>query len=270
MGKETKYTSHELDENGNVPWTEQENKVWKALYDRQMDAMKGRACQEFIDGVKTLNLSPDRVPQPKEITKILQETTGWSVEPVPAVIPAKDFFTLLANKKFPAATFIRTMEELDYLQEPDIFHEVFGHCALLTNQAYADFVEAYGKLSLAGTSRQRKLLFRIFWYTIEFGLMHTPDGVRIFGGGILSSFEETLFAVKEDHPPYLDFDTDECLRTPFRIDIVQPQYFVTKSFDELYKVMTEDLMSKVDNANELGDYKPVFDYDPESGNARYN
>jgi len=270
MAKEAKYTAHELDENGNVPWTDEENAVWKALYDRQYEVIKGRACQEFIDGLNRLNLSPDRIPQPHEVTKVLQETTGWSVEPVAAVIPAKEFFTLLANKKFPAATFIRTMEELDYLQEPDIFHEVFGHCPLLTNQAYADFVEAYGKMALSVDPKKRKLLFRIFWYTIEFGLIHTTEGVRILGGGILSSYEETLFAVREKHPPYLNFKTEEALRTPFRIDIVQPQYFVIEDYNSLYEIMSQDLVEKIDIAKEEGDYMPTFDYNPESGNARYN
>ncbi len=270
MGKETNYVAHEVDSEGNVPWSDSENEVWKALFERQMKAIDGRACQEFIDGVQKLNLPSDRVPQPNEISKVLKETTGWSVEPVDAVIPAKDFFTLLANKKFPAATFIRTMDELDYLQEPDIFHEVFGHCPLLTNQAYADFVEAYGKMALKAEPKQRKFLFRIFWYTIEFGLMHTSEGVKIFGGGILSSYEETLFAVKEDHPPYLDFTTEEALKTPFRIDIVQPQYFVIEGYKSLYEVMQENLFEKIDLAREQGDYKPVFDYNPESGNARYN
>jgi len=259
-----------LDVNGNVPWTSEENNVWKILYHRQIKVLQGRACKEYIEGLKKLNLPQDRIPQPHEVTKVLQEATGWSIEPVSAVIPAKDFFTLLANKRFPAASFIRTMKDIDYLQEPDIFHEVFGHCPLLTNQAYADFVEAYGKMALAAAPEQRQLLFRVFWYTIEFGLINTREGVRILGGGILSSYEETLLAVKTTHPPYLKFKTNEALRTPFRIDIVQPQYFVINGYESLYHIMEEDLLKKIDKAKELGDYEPMFEYNKDSKDARYN
>ena len=270
MLNKVKYTTHDLDVNGNVPWTKEENKVWETLYHRQIDIVKGRACQEFLDGLEKLNLPQDRIPQPHEVTKVLFSTTGWSIAPVSAVIPAKEFFTLLANKKFPAASFIRTMEDIDYLQEPDIFHEVFGHCPLLTNQAYADFVEAYGKMALKADSKQGQLLFRVFWYTIEFGLIHTKEGVRILGGGILSSHEETLLAVKKNHPNYLEFKTNEALRTPFRIDIVQPQYFVLSGYNYLYNIMRENLFEKIKVAAELGDYAPVFKYDKDSENARYN
>ena len=126
MLTKVKYTTHDLDINGNIPWTREENNVWKALFHRQIDVVKERACKEYVLGLKKLDLPKDRIPQPYEVTKVLQETTGWSIEPVSAVIPAKDFFTLLANKKFPAASFIRTMEDIDYLKEPDIFHEVFA------------------------------------------------------------------------------------------------------------------------------------------------
>ena len=259
-----------VDVNGNISWTKQEHEIWKILYERQIEVIKNRACEEFVHGLEILKLSSNSIPQPHDVSKILFESTGWSIEPVNAVIPAKEFFTLLANKKFPAASFIRRYEDIDYLQEPDIFHELFGHCPLLTNQAYADFVQAYGKMALRADAQERKSLFRIFWYTIEFGLIKTKNGIRILGGGILSSHKETLIALNKKKSAYLNFSTNETLRTPFRIDIVQPQYFVLDGYESLYKIMKENLMQKIIVAQKLGDYKPCFEYDPCKKDSRYN
>src|SRR5471032_3103459 len=191
--KQTQYVAREPDAQGFIDYPAEEHAVWNTLITRQLKVIEGRACQEYLDGIEKLGLPHDRIPQLGEINKVLGETTGWQVARVPALIPFQTFFELLANKQFPAATFIRTREELDYLQEPDIFHEVFGHCPLLTNQAYADFTENYGKLGLKASPEDRKLLARLFWFTIEFGLIKTASGLRIYGGGILSSKEETIF-----------------------------------------------------------------------------
>ena len=251
MAKETKYIAKKANADGFIPYTDDENAIWKTLFERQMKILEGRACREFIEGLKLLNLSSDRIPQPDEVSKALRRATGWSVEPVEAVIPADEFFTLLANKKFPAASFIRHLEDLDYIEEPDIFHELFGHCPLITLQPYADFLEAYGKMALKSDPKDLKYLFRLFWFTIEFGLIKTDEGVRIFGGGILSSYQETLEALEKPEESFEDFDIDTALRTPYRIDMVQPQYFVIEGYETLYDILKEDLTKQIQVAKKL-------------------
>src|SRR5204863_5824865 len=140
---------------------------------RQIPVVQNRACNEYIEGIKLLNLPHDRIPQCPEVSKILKQATGWALEPVPALIPFSQFFQLLANRKFPAATFIRRREELDYLQEPDMFHEVFGHCPMLTHKAVADFTHTYGKLGLEASHEDQVMLAKLYWFTIEFGLIQT-------------------------------------------------------------------------------------------------
>jgi len=249
------YVSKQPDANGHVPYTALEDQTWAKLITRQNQVVKNRACPEFIEGIKRLNLPLDRIPQNHEVSQILKSQTGWSVASVPAVIPAEEFFGLLANKQFPAATFIRIPEELDYLEEPDIFHEIYGHCPLLTNQAYADFMHQYGILALRASKKQRTRLFRLFWYTIEFGLINTQEGLRIYGGGILSSKAETEYALDKINGPELEkLDVRKILRTPFRIDMIQPNYFVIDSFQELDQLLNPEIMNLVDEAITLGDY----------------
>lgn len=262
------YVSKMPDDTGNVPYTPEEHEIWQILIERQDKVVQGRACDEFLEGLKLLDLPQDRIPQNHEVSGKLRELTGWEVAYVPAVIPANEFFTLLANKRFPAATFIRVPEELDYLEEPDIFHEIYGHCPLLTNQAYADFMQAYGELALKATKAQRKCLFRLFWFTIEFGLMETPEGRRIYGGGILSSKSETIYALDVDNGPEVaPLDVLRVLRTPFRIDMIQPQYFLINGLDDLFGLVDGDIMSLVDQAIELGDLPRhvKFDQKPTGG-----
>lgn len=172
--KQTHYVAREPDAQGFIHYPPEEHAVWNTLITRQLKVIEGRACQEYLDGIDKLGLPHDRIPQLAEINKVLAETTGWQVARVPALIPFQTFFELLANKQFPVATFIRTREELDYLQEPDIFHEIFGHCPLLTNPWFAEFTHTYGKLGLAATKEQRVYLARLYWMTIEFGLVDTP------------------------------------------------------------------------------------------------
>jgi phenylalanine-4-hydroxylase len=186
--------------------------VWNTLITRQLKVIEGRACQEYLDGIEKLGLPHDRIPQLGEINKVLGATTGWQVARVPALIPFQTFFELLASKQFPVATFIRTREELDYLQEPDIFHEIFGHCPLLTNPWFAEFTHTYGKLGLQATKEERVYLARLYWMTIEFGLLETPQGRRIYGGGILSSPKETVYSLSGE-PEHQAFDPLEpCAR----------------------------------------------------------
>lgn len=262
MSKATKYVSKPADENGIIHWTEEENSIWQALITRQLPLMEGRACDEFILGLEKLNLPIDRVPQLAEINSVLVESTGWQCEQVPALIGFEKFFSLLSQKKFPVATFLRSKEEFDYLQEPDIFHELFGHCAMLTNPEFAKFTQAYGEIGLAASKEDRVFLARLYWFTVEFGLMKTNDGLRIYGGGILSSPGETNYALEQDTAEYRFLTNEEqvvdVLRTPYRIDIMQPIYFMIEKMSDLDAIRNLDLMALVEQAKALGLHEPKF------------
>lgn len=253
-----KYISNPVDDQGIVAWSDVENETWAKLVERQKDIIQGRACDEFMQGMDILGFNNStKVPQIPEVNKILNEYTGWGVEPVPALIQPKEFFNLLANKRFPAATFIRVPAEMDYLQEPDIFHEIYGHTPLLTNQAYGDFMEMFGKLALEAEPNERRQLFRLFWFTIEFGLVKTNEGLKAYGGGILSSIGETQFCLTSE-PEKMDFDVLNVLRTPYRIDIMQPVYFVINKFDDLFSILDQDILSLLREAKSLGDFDPKY------------
>ncbi len=256
--KTTTYVAHPVDEHGNSQYTPEEDKVWQELITRQIPIVQDRACDEYIHGLELLNLPRDRVPQCPEVSKALRQATGWALEPVAALIPFSKFFALLADRKFPAATFIRRREELDYLQEPDIFHEIFGHCPMLTNQACADFTNTYGKLGLKASHEDQIMLAKLYWFTIEFGLLQTAKGLRAYGGGILSSKSETIYSVESPVPQRKPFDVMEILRTPYRIDIIQPIYYVIDSFETIFNLTEMDLLSMIREARELGMYEPVY------------
>jgi phenylalanine-4-hydroxylase len=241
-----KYRAKRPNSSGHVDFTATENDTWKILFERQIEVVKGRGCDEYLKGLKTLDMSAHRIPQCGEISEVLQATTGWSVVPVEAIIPLEDFFSLLAKRQFPAATFIRIREELDYLQEPDIFHEFFGHCPMLTQQAYADFVQWYGEQALTTTPKAQSLLGRLFWFTIEFGLINTLDGLRIYGGGILSSYQETIYALDSPTPERVPFDLEKVLHTPYRYDEIQKCYFIINDMAELFKLKTHEIIHQVE------------------------
>ena len=259
MGKGTKYVARQPDASGLIRYTDEENQIWATLYGRQDRAIRGKACDEFFQGLEILKMPRDRIPQLPDISKILRRETGWEVAYVPALIPFSEFFKLLADRKFPAATFIRTREELDYLQEPDIFHEIFGHTPLLTNQYFADFTHTYGKLGLAASKEDRVFLARMYWFTVEFGLIRPPgQPMRIYGGGILSSIGETEYAFNSDQPQRRRFDILDALRTPYRIDIMQPLYYYLEDLRELYELARLDLMGLVQEARRKGLFAPLF------------
>jgi phenylalanine-4-hydroxylase len=224
---------------------------------RQNRLTKERACNEFLRGLELLDFA-SKVPQHFEISEVLRAQTGWSVAPVPEIIPAEEFFTLLSKKQFPSANFIRVPEEVDYLKEPDIFHEIYGHCPLLTNQAYADYMQEYGRLALTVKGKERMRLFRLFWFTIEFGLLKENGLYRAYGGGILSSSKETVWAVDDESPERVPLDPLVALRTPYRIDILQPIYFVVESLDALFKTVEQDLIAIAQKSLQLGDLPIKF------------
>jgi phenylalanine-4-hydroxylase len=258
MGKETKYVAKHPGEHGRIPYTPEEDAVWAALYERQMKIIPGRAAPAYMEALERLDLPADRVPQPEEVSSVLRAHTGWEVAPVPALIPFDEFFKLLSEKKFPAASFIRTWEEFDYLQEPDVFHEIFGHTPLLTDPNFAAFTEAYGNYGLKANKEDRVMLARLYWFTVEFGLINTTEGLRAYGSGIISSPGEAVYAVESDVPRRLPFDPVEALRTPYRIDIFQTIYFVINGFEDLFDLAQKDLFALISEARRLGMREPTY------------
>jgi phenylalanine-4-hydroxylase len=258
MGKTSSYEAKIPDENGIIHYTDDEHAIWAELYARQVEIIENRVCDQFQHGLRTLDLPSDHIPQTRDISAILREKTGWEVEPVPALINFDRFFKLLADKKFPAASFIRTREEMEYLQEPDIFHEIFGHTAMLTDEAFANFTHAYGKAGIEATKQERVYLARLYWFTVEFGLLATPVGNRIYGGGIASSPGETIYALESDEPLRRPFDPIDALRTPYRIDIFQTVYYVLDSMNDLFELAETDLLKLIRKARALGPFAPTF------------
>ncbi len=249
------YIAKTPNSHGIVEFDDIEHRTWQRLYARQQEIVNNRACDEFMAGLDKIAFSPDHIPQCHAINKQLGAITGWGVQPVPALIQSDEFYSLLQSCRFPVATFIRRPEDFDYLKEPDLFHEYFGHCTLLTNQAYADFVEWYARYALKQTSKEkRRLLLRLFWFTIEFGLFKTSSGWRIYGGGILSSPGETIYSVESDIPERRPFVLEDVLRTPYRYDVMQPIYYYLESFADLYKLMEVDLNHYLEQALAKGDF----------------
>ncbi len=254
----TSYVAKTLDEKGFIHWNDEENLIWHDLITRQLDVIQNRACDEFIEGLDLIKLSTDAVPQLEDVSKVLRKHTGWEIAPVPALIPFSTFFEFLAEKKFPCATFIRSREEFDYLQEPDIFHEIFGHTPLLTNPYFAEFTHLYGKMGLAASPKDRIFLARMYWFTVEFGLMQTAKGLKIYGGGIMSSPGETQYALDSDVAEREPFDLLNVLRTPYRIDIMQPVYFIIEEMKQLMDIAQMDIMGYLGKAKELGLFEAKF------------
>ncbi|WP_308909720.1 phenylalanine 4-monooxygenase [Pseudokordiimonas caeni] len=222
-------------------FTAEEHDRWDRLYARQEQLLEGRACDEFMQGLKLLKLSDGGIPRFDDLSARLGKLTGWSVVAVPDLVPDDVFFDHLANRRFPAGNFIRSERELDYLQEPDVFHDVFGHVPMLANPAFADYMEAYGK---GGQRAQGKgvltNLARLYWYTVEFGLINTKDGMRIYGAGIVSSKAESIYSLESDSPHRIHFDLKRLMQTDYRIDDFQQTYWVIDSFTELLEATYQD------------------------------
>ena len=257
MPKDIPYASVEPDEYGYYPYSAEDDLVWRDLFDRQMRTLPGKVVPEYLDAIVALNLSREHTPQVVDIDRRLNDLSGAGVHGVPAIIPPTQFFTLLSQRKFPVATFLRRREDMDYIEEPDLFHEVFGHCPLLTNCDYADFIEGFGKLALSLGKGYSWHLFRLFWFTVEFGMIATKAGPRAYGAGIVSSPAELAHATSPN-AKILPFNLPEVLRTPYRIDIVQPVYFEIQSFTQLAALLECDLKAEIDAAKAAGDFEPMF------------
>lgn len=221
-------------------YTDREHATWDQLFDRQSRMLAGRATPEFLEGLDILRLSRPGIPNFQELSDRLMQATGWRVVAVPGLVPDDVFFDHLANRRFVAGNFIRRPDQLDYLSEPDVFHDVFGHVPLLANPVFADFMEAYGKGGQrAGSLGAIQRLARFYWYTVEFGLVKSADGLRLYGAGIVSSRGESLFALDDPSPHRVMFDLPRMMRTQYRIDDFQQTYFVIESFEALLKAALE-------------------------------
>ena len=221
-------------------YTAADHDTYRRLYERQEAMLPGLACDEFIRALPALG-AKDRIPHFDEVNHRLRQATGWEVVAVPGLIPEVPFFTLLANRRFPVTDWIRTPEEFDYIVEPDVFHDLFGHVPLLFNPIFADHLQEYGKGGLkAHRLGACELLSRLYWYTIEFGLIRQADGLRAYGAGILSSGGELRHAVCSPQPRRLPLDVERVMRTRYKIDSYQPTYFVIDSFQELFDKTAPD------------------------------
>ena len=211
-----------------------EHDRWDRLFKQSQAVLHDRACDEFIAMMDTLKLSESGIPNMERLSDRLEKITGWRVVPVAELVPDEVFFNLLANRRFPAGAFIRSEQEMDYLDEPDVFHDVFGHVPLLANPVYSNFMQAYGQGGQRAISLGRLAnLARLYWYTVEFGLIRTVAGLRIFGAGIMSSTTESVFALESDSPNRIAFELERVMRTKYLIDDFQQTYFVIESFEKL-------------------------------------
>ena len=221
-------------------YTAEEHATWDTLFARQSQLLPGRASDAYLRGLDVLKLSKPGIPDFEELSERLMKLTGWQVVAVPGLVPDDVFFDHMANRRFVAGNFIRRPDQLDYLQEPDVFHDVFGHVPMLADPVFADYLEAYGRGGQRAIQHDAlKYLGRLYWYTVEFGLIQEPEGLRIYGSGIVSSYAESRFALDDPSPNRISFDIARVMRTEYRIDDFQQNYFVIPSFDELLRVTVE-------------------------------
>ncbi len=221
-------------------YTAADHALYRRLYERQAAQLPGLACEEFIAAVKHLG-APDRIPRFDALSEALHGATGWEVVAVPGLIPEEAFFALLAKRRFPVTNWIRKPEEFDYVVEPDVFHDLFGHVPLLFNPVFADYMQAYGEGGLKASRLEAcELLARLYWYTVEFGLIATPAGLRAYGAGILSSAGELRHSVESPQPQRRPFELERLMRTRYKIDDYQATYFVIDSFDQLFEATRPD------------------------------
>ena len=239
-----------LDKPRNEDWTldqdwesysPEEHDRWDRLYQRQRSVLPGRACEAYMAALGKLQLSDSGIPHMGRLSDRLEKLTGWRVVPVAELVPDDIFFEHLANKRVPAGAFIRPEAEFDYLQEPDVFHDVFGHVPLLADPVFSDFMQAYGQGGARALERgQLHHLARLYWYTVEFGLIREKGDLRLFGAGIMSSPHESVFALEDDSPNRIAFDLQRVMRTRYIIDDFQKTYFVIESFEDLLETCYRD------------------------------
>ena len=235
-------------------YTEADHDTYRRLYARQKALLPGLASQAFIDALPSLG-AEDRIPRFEDINARLKRATGWEIVAVPGLIPEVPFFSLLANRQFPVTDWIRKPEEFDYVVEPDIFHDLFGHVPLLFNPVIADFIQAYGQGGLRASELGAcELLSRVYWYTTEFGLIREAGGVRAYGAGILSSSGELAYSVTSPEPHRLPLQLERAMRTRYKIDTYQQTYFVIDSFEQLFELTEPDFTHLYEELHALPEF----------------
>lgn len=258
MTKHTKYIAKVPDAQGHIAYTKEEDAVWRDLVAQQQPRVAQFCAEVFQKGQRQLNLPQDQVPQCAEVSEVLRALTGWQVAPVPALIGFGRFFEMLAAQTFPAASFIRSRADFDYIEEPDIFHEIYGHTPLLTDPRFARFSQRIGETGLRCDKADYAWLIRLYWFTIEFGLMQEGGSVKALGSGLASSPGELRHSVEAPHVVRRPFDVCDILRTPYRIDIHQPVYFVLEDVDQLLAAAERDLLADIKAAQGLGLFAPCY------------
>lgn len=238
-------------------YTPAQHAVWKTLFERQTRLLPGLACDAFVQGMQNLPITADQIPNFEQLSETLYQATGWQVVAVPGLVPDDVFFEHLANRRFPSGNFIRGAHELDYLEEPDVFHDVFGHVPMLMHPVMADFIQAYGQGGLRAQRLGRLTeLARVYWYTVEFGLVKQKDGLRIYGAGIASSFSESTFAVQSESPNRIGFDLERVMRTHYRIDDFQEVYFVLDDLHDLLALANTEFAPYYERLGQGPTYQP--------------
>lgn len=244
---------------GWTDYTDANHQVWDTLYERLIKVLPNRAAPEFLNGLEALDLHRGGIPDFEKLSDELDALTGWRVVAVPGLVPDEVFFDHLANRRFPAGNFIRAADQLDYIQEPDVFHDVFGHVPMLTDPVFADYMVAYGEGGLRSLRHASlKNLAALYWYTVEFGLIRTDQGLRIYGAGIVSSPAESKFSLESASPNRIGFDLKRLMRTDYRIDDFQQSYFVVDSYEQLFRATVD-----TDFAPLYAELQGKFDLKPE-------
>ncbi|GAB4177925.1 MAG: phenylalanine 4-monooxygenase [Calditrichia bacterium] len=213
-------------------YSDEEHETWKILYKRQLEILQERASQSFLEGVELMKFPEDRIPALKDVAVVLQKTTDWSIARVPGLLHEQDFFDFLGRRVFASTDYIRARHELDYTPAPDLFHDIFGHTPMITLPSFADFYQEFGKVAARAKGADRRRLERIYWFTVEFGLIREQGQVKIYGNGILSSYKETLHCLT-DQVEKKPFDLDVMSETEYDVWHLQPLLFVIESFDQL-------------------------------------
>jgi phenylalanine-4-hydroxylase len=256
MAAEPRRVEHQQTDKGYVPvyttavvdqpwdsYTAEDHATWATLFRRQREVLKGRACLEFIANQERFHMSPDAIPRFEELNEVLMKATGWQLVGVEGLLPELTFFDHLANRRFPVTWWIRRPDQIDYIAEPDMFHDLFGHVPLLLNPVFADYMAAYGRGGVKAHAISPEALVnltRLYWYTVEFGLIREADGLRIYGSGIVSSKGESIHCLESAAPNRIGFDLERIMRTRYRIDTYQKTYFVIDSFEQLMQATLPD------------------------------
>jgi phenylalanine-4-hydroxylase len=236
------YTTAVVDQ----PWdsySAEDHRTWATLFRRQLALLPNRACREHLEAVEAFGMSADAIPKFGDINRVLEAATGWTIIGVEGLLPELTFFEHLANRRFPVTWWIRRPDQIDYIAEPDLFHDLFGHVPLLYNPVFADYMQAYGRGGVkahAFGEEALAALTRLYWYTVEFGLIDTPEGLRIYGAGIVSSKGESIYCLESEAPNRIGFELERLMRTRYRIDTYQKTYFVIDSFDQLFEATRPD------------------------------